>query len=201
MLAHWPMLGPWKLIKECSLNMPHWKKVHEIAFYWELCYIDNIDLIWFECLLLTQVLHVCFLSSRWLTGFVWRCRTTWTLWGTRRQTSSWRTSGRQRASSKMPGTLKRWGGHTLNEKVYGDQLSRIFLHPFFCFIYPTCVLVPLSTTAAPKSLPPWIGCQRGSEQFVSGTHPGETGVHGWGGDKCHGPAATGRVRAKYNDES
>lgn len=51
---------------------------------------------------------VFFSSSRWWRGFVLRCRTTWTLWGTRRQTPSWRMSGQQRTLSKMPGTLKRW---------------------------------------------------------------------------------------------
>lgn len=50
-----------------------------------------------------------FLFPRWSTGFAWRCRTTWTLWGTLRQTPSWKTSGQQKASSKTRGTLKRWG--------------------------------------------------------------------------------------------
>lgn len=56
-----------------------------------------------------------FLPCRWLTGFVWRSRITWTLWGTRRQTPSWRTSGQRRTSSKTPGTLKLWGMTDLPE--------------------------------------------------------------------------------------
>lgn len=53
----------------------------------------------------------CFLSCRWSTGFVWRCRTTWILWRTLRWKPSWRTSGQPRTWSKMPGTQKQWGLH------------------------------------------------------------------------------------------
>lgn len=81
--------------------------------------------------MLTCVSLCLSLSCRWLTGFVWRCRTTWTLWGTLRPTSSWRTSGQRRTSSKTPGTLKRWEIEGVAQKLIwrlGSQSSFLNLN-------------------------------------------------------------------------
>lgn len=126
---------------------------------------------------------VCFfLSSRWSTGFVWRCRTTWILWGTLRLKPSWRTSGQPRTWSKMPGTQKQWGSQSSEHKRTRSPPPP-FLNLCIC-------LHPFLATAQPLSLR--LGCQGGAEQLVSGAHTGETGVHGRRGDSGHGPAAAGR---------
>lgn len=85
---------------------------------------------------------VLFSSRRWLTGFVWRCRTTWTLWGTQRQTPSWRTSGQQRASSKTPETPKRWGEAIfLTSSLYSAFIVSIRMNCEECSFTPRSIII------------------------------------------------------------
>lgn len=47
------------------------------------------------------------------------------------------------------------------------------------------------SSAASQPLPPQLRVQRGDEQFVHESHPGEAGVHGRRADYSRGPAAPG----------